>query len=58
MRRFALRSFLALLLLQLGGCYPERPVYTDRFLAFGTLVDLTIFGAPQQPALAATKAVE
>jgi len=58
MRRFALRSFLALLLLQLGGCYPERPVYTDRFLAFGTLVDLTIVGATQQQAQAATKAVE
>ena len=58
MRQFASYSFLALLLLQLGACYPERPVYTDRFLAFGTLVDITIVGASQQQAEAATKAVE
>jgi len=58
MRRSVLYIVLALLLLQLGGCYPDRPVYTDRFLAFGTLVDITIVGASQQQAQEAARAVE
>jgi thiamine biosynthesis lipoprotein len=58
MRESALYTVLALLLLQLGGCYPDRPVYTDRFLAFGTLVDITIVGASQQQAQEAARAVE
>lgn len=58
MRKFAVYTVLALLLFQLEGCYPDRPVYTDRFLAFGTLVDITIVGASQQQAQEAARAVE
>ncbi|MCP3868968.1 MAG: FAD:protein FMN transferase [Gammaproteobacteria bacterium] len=51
-------KYLPLLLVLLTGCYPERPVFTDRFLAFGTLIDLTIVGATKQEAESAARAIE
>ena len=54
----AVQVFLVLLPFLLGGCYAERPAYTDRFLAFGTLVDITIVGATQEQAQAAARAIE
>ena len=45
-------------LLLAGGCQNNPPVTTHQFLAFGTLVDLTIAGIPQQQALQATEIIE
>lgn len=49
---------LTLLLLSLGGCKREEPVYNTRFLAFGTLVDLSIIGVDKNTAQLATRILE
>lgn len=43
-------NVLLLLLALLAGCRQETPVYTTRFHAFGTLVDLSLVGVKQQEA--------
>ncbi len=47
-----------LLLLLILGCSQEEPVVTAKFLAFGTLIDITIAGAPQKEADSAIAAIE
>ncbi len=54
--RFALAVLLALLLL--AACKREQPVYNTRFLAFGTLVDLSIIGVDKETADRASHALE
>ncbi|HHH39983.1 MAG TPA: FAD:protein FMN transferase [Sedimenticola sp.] len=49
---------LLLLALSLTACQREEALFQDRFLAFGTLVDLTIAGVPTPRAQAAADAVE
>ncbi len=46
------------LLSMLLACSPEPGTYHHRFLAFGTLMDLTIAGVPEDRASAAGKALE
>ncbi len=48
----------ALLLLLFSGCEKTEPVYNSRFLAFGTLTDISIVGVSHERALAATQALE
>ncbi|EGV50958.1 FAD:protein FMN transferase [Candidatus Endoriftia persephone] len=54
------RSLLLALLLALAssGCSEPQPVHHNRFLAFGTLVDLDISGVSQQAAEQATAAIQ
>ncbi len=47
-----------LLTLLVAGCQRADPVYNGRFLAFGTLVDLTISGVPHERAEAARTIIE
>ncbi len=49
---------LALIGLTLAGCGQQEQVITTRFLAFGTLIDLSISGVSNQQAAAATAAIE
>jgi thiamine biosynthesis lipoprotein len=49
---------LALLAVLITGCRSENPVYTTRFLAFGTLMDLSIVGVDREEAEEATRLVE
>ncbi len=49
---------LALIGLIIGGCEQQEQVVTTRFLAFGTLIDLTIAGVSQEQAEQATAAIE
>jgi FAD:protein FMN transferase len=49
---------LAIILLFLTGCGQQKQVTTTRFLAFGTLIDLSISGVSEQQAAAATAAIE
>jgi len=49
---------LALIGLILTGCGEQEQVITTRFLAFGTLIDLSISGVSSQQAAAATAAIE
>lgn len=49
---------LGLLPILLTGCRSENPVYTTRFLAFGTLMDLSIVGVDREEAEKATRLVE
>jgi len=53
-------SFAVLLLaaLLVPGCRGETPVYTTRFLAFGTLIDLSIVGVHREDAERASQLVE
>jgi len=46
------------LILLLGACHPDNSAHHSQFLAFGTLVDLTIIDVPQDQAEAAAVAVE
>jgi len=46
------------MLLFLTGCDSPPPVYKGKFLAFGTLVDISIAGLPEQEAQAATDIIE
>ncbi len=55
MKRWQGLFWMALLL---AGCGAEEPVFETRFLAFGTLVDLSISGAPRAQAEAAATAIE
>ncbi|MCG8427668.1 MAG: FAD:protein FMN transferase, partial [Chromatiales bacterium] len=52
------KLILCLLLLLLAGCAEQTPVTHTRFLAFGTLVDLTIAGVSEQDAAQATEILE
>jgi len=47
-----------LLLLLISGCEQTDPVYNSRFLAFGTLTDVSIVGVSHERSLAATQALE
>jgi thiamine biosynthesis lipoprotein len=49
---------LTLLLLILAGCDRTQPVYNSRFLAFGTLNDISIVGVTQEDAETAVTAIE
>jgi thiamine biosynthesis lipoprotein len=49
---------ISLLTAALAGCRGDAPVYTTRFLAFGTLVDLSIVGMDRRHAERAGKLVE
>jgi thiamine biosynthesis lipoprotein len=59
-RRASFRAYLAALslLLLLAGCKQGQPVYNTRFLAFGTLVDLSIIGVTRDNAEEASRALE
>jgi len=46
------------LVLLLGACHPDNSAYHSQFLAFGTLVDLTIIDVPLDQAEAAAAAIE
>ncbi len=54
----ALFTLLFLASLMLGGCDRAEPVYNTRFLAFGTLNDVSIVGVPRDRAQAAVEALE
>lgn len=45
-------------LLAMAGCSPKQPRYDTRFLAFGTLMDLTIVGIPLEQAEQAAQIIE
>ncbi len=49
---------LTTVLLLLGACEKNEPVYNSRFLAFGTLTDISIVGVPRSSAEAAVTALE
>lgn len=49
---------LSIATLWLGGCGDDTPVYTTRFLAFGTLVDLSLVGVNRDAAERASQLVE
>ena len=52
-------AWMVLLLLALPwGCRHEHPVYNTRFLAFGTLMDLSLVGIDQQEAEQVTRWLE
>lgn len=51
-------SVLALALLLLAGCDRTQPVYNSRFLAFGTVNDISIVGVTRHDAEAAVAAIE
>lgn len=62
-RRAAAGRMTALLLgllslLLLAGCRGENPVYTTRFLAFGTLMDVSIVGVRRDQAERASRLIE
>ncbi len=44
--------------LALAGCEKNEPVHNSRFLAFGTLTDVSIVGVPREKALAAVESLE
>ncbi|MCW8907183.1 MAG: FAD:protein FMN transferase [Sedimenticola sp.] len=56
MRRIATALCLSLLLIT--GCDSQPPLYKGKFLAFGTLVDISISGLPQEDAITATEIIE
>lgn len=51
-------TLATLLLLLFSACEKTEPVYNSRFLAFGTLTDISIVGVSHERALAATQALE
>jgi len=51
-------AVLALAAALLAGCRSDTPVYTTRFLAFGTLMDLSIVGVSQAQAERASQLLE
>jgi len=58
-RRCIAGIFLALLILApLAGCRDENPVFNTRFLAFGTLMDLSIIGVELDEAERVTRLLE
>ncbi|MCW8891499.1 MAG: FAD:protein FMN transferase [Sedimenticola sp.] len=53
------KAFVWLLIpLLLAGCDTTPPLFTGKFLAFGTLVDITIAGVEEREAQAATDIIE
>jgi hypothetical protein len=58
MRRPWIAVALFPLVLLLGGCHPDKPIFRAQILAFGTLVELSIFGASRERAQAAADAIE
>lgn len=54
--RYIAMPFLVAVLL--AGCRNETPVYTTRFLAFGTLIDLSIVGVNREEAERASQLVD
>ncbi len=44
--------------LALAGCDKNEPVHNSRFLAFGTLTDVSIVGVPRDKAVAAVESLE
>ena len=46
------------LALILAGCQPQEPAYTTRFLAFGTLIDLTVIGTDRNTFNDVSSAIE
>jgi thiamine biosynthesis lipoprotein len=55
------RPYLPLILIalfSLSACEKNEPVYNSRFLAFGTLTDISIVGVPRTKAVAAVEALE
>ncbi len=50
--------FLALLLLSCSGCEKTEPVFNSRFMAFGTLTDISIVGVSHERASQATQMLE
>ena len=53
-----LKLSLPALLLLVSACENAEPVYNSRFLAFGTLTDVSIVGISHERSLAATQALE
>lgn len=51
-------TLAVLSLLLLSACENTEPVYNSRFLAFGTLTDVSIVGVSHERALAATQVLE
>ncbi len=51
-------TLFLLLLLPFTGCEKAEPVFNSRFLAFGTLTDISILGVSHERALAASQALE
>lgn len=51
-------GLLLIALLLLGGCEKDQPVYNSRFLAFGTLTDISIVGIPRKRAESAVDTLE
>jgi len=49
---------MSLLMLSLAGCERADPVYNSRFLAFGTLVDLSLVGLGKERAHQVSQAIE
>jgi len=56
--RLSMTVLLGLLAAAGAGCSPTPPRYDSRFLAFGTLMDLTIVGIPADQAEQAARAIE
>jgi FAD:protein FMN transferase len=57
-RAQALRRFGLVLALALAGCAQETPIFTARFEAFGSTVDLSIVGVDEATAQRASSAIE
>ncbi len=55
---FKLWFWVLLAPLMLMGCQVEHPAYNTRFMAFGTLVDLSIIGVDRDSAQEAARALE
>jgi thiamine biosynthesis lipoprotein len=55
---FLFFTTLLIATLLLGSCERNQPVYNSRFLAFGTLTDISIVGVPRERAEAAVAALE
>lgn len=55
---FTAGIILSLLLLALSGCEQTPEVHTSRFLAFGTLIDLTVAGVSAEKAYEVTQVLE
>ncbi len=51
-------TLILLAIFGLSGCDRNEPVYNSRFLAFGTLTDVSIVGVPREKAVAAVEALE
>ena len=56
--RLGLTLTALLIILSIMGCKREQPVYNTRFLAFGTLVDLSIIGIDKETADRASNTLE